>query len=142
MKPHLEIIVMLALIAALMLVLTAPQKTVLTPSEIAKNADAYVGTLVTVRGTADASGIVCTLAVCPPADPCCNSCGGALVITDGVMQLALEGTYQGKHVGCGGTNCDITCYPLAKGGQYTVNGTLNHRYDAYAIALEHYREEK
>ncbi len=71
----------------------------------------------------------CTEMYCGSGNPCCNSCGGTLVLRggngrDNTKEIGLSGKWLGKEVGCGGKTCNITCYPMQENKKYEVAGTV------------------
>ncbi len=112
----------------------------LTIKTLAENGEQYVGKEVNVSGIADVGKTICTLIMCEPENPCCNACGGDLVLKDGGSSIEIRGEYGGKPAGCGGDNCNITCHPLEKGKMYRVSGILEKEDGEYHINLKTFRE--
>ncbi|NQU77505.1 hypothetical protein HQ544_02295 [Candidatus Falkowbacteria bacterium] len=116
-----------------------------TPKEVWDNRESLVGKQIVVSGKAGLYQVACTQMACE----CCNSCGGGVgleiddenvllvVGNEAVENQGLFGyLYDGKEVGCGGGECDISCYPFEKGKRYRVVGTL--RVKEYKISRDEY----
>ena len=121
---------------ALILLLLAllPTRPVLAPSQLVAAPDAYRGAAVIVTGVAAPWRIVCTTTACTRANVCCNECSGLLALEDGNASLPISGTT------CTGTNCNVTCMPLAPQHRYAVTGTVIEQYGEHMLALERFEE--
>jgi len=128
----------------------SPTSKIYTTSEVWSNRNSLVNRQITVEGTADYYQVACTEMACPGG--CCNSCGGGLglrINEDRVLNVRGEskekgnyGLYNEKQVGCSGNECDIKCFPLEKGKEYSVTGILKKESWDVAPYEEFYLELK
>lgn len=70
------------------------------------------------------SGPLCTTALCPPDNPCCNHCSSPPSLWSGLIGVKLVAT-DGSTYGCqsGGLQCETICNPPL--GLYRAIGTLH-----------------
>src|SRR3989338_11677751 len=111
-----------ALLIALVLASGCVQ--VLSADYVVANKNNFINKEIAVSGEAAAGNIMCTLIACAPENPCCNACGGSLVLEGGSERIEIRGTYQGKAAGCFGNDCRLECYPMQSGSKYSVEGIL------------------
>ena len=114
----------LAVLGAVVAVSGCFGQSTLTPDQLPPVAASLVGTNITLEGLAVAYNVVCTQAACPPETPCCNTCGAPLALAGDQTKIRLRGSYELRPVGCFGTECNQTCYPLTIWQRYQVSGTL------------------
>ena len=101
--------------------------------------DTLLNKEITVQGTAVVGWRICTLIMCPHDQTCCNSCSGNLMLS-GDGNITLTGSWNGTEIGCGGTECALTCSPLEEGKQYRVTGTWKSSQGEYALELKNFEE--
>ncbi len=114
----------------------------LTPERVMQLKDSLLGQRISVVGIATISDVICTLAECGPDNPCCNACGGNLVLGGNTEEILLFGEYEGKRVGCSGNNCEFmeNCYPLELDKKYEVTGMWTKTPYEYYLEIEEFRE--
>lgn len=139
MKNKLLVLLLVIGIVVLKLMLVG-EKEVLTPEELLADKDFFLDKNVTVKGIANIGSMICTLLVCPETNPCCNACGGNLILEDKISKITIIGNYQNKSVGCSGDNCKQICYPLDKGKMYKVSGIWKKEYDEYYLYLTSFQQ--
>jgi len=113
---------------------------ILTPERVLGMKDSLLGQRISVIGAAGISDIRCTLIECGEDNPCCNACGGSLLLEGNREKILLYGEYEGENVGCGGNECELTCYPLEIGKKYEVTGIWNKTRFEYYLEIESFRE--
>lgn len=96
---------------------------IISPSEIVENPERFGGRNITVEGKIDSTDTKCTMLQCSDSDPCCNTCSSNLVV-EGNKSVQLSGYYDGKRIGCNGTNCDMDCTPVKPGEKYYLRGNV------------------
>lgn len=114
---------------------------VLTPEQVMQQKDGLLDQTITVVGKAEAGRQICTLALCGPDTPCCNTCSGSLLLTGGA-NITLSGGLQNQQVGCGGTNCRLDCWPMQEGKTYSVTGVWSKSYGEYSLTVKSFEEVK
>jgi hypothetical protein len=113
----------------------------LTPEQVMQQKDNLLDKTITVIGKAEVGRQICTLAVCNPDTPCCNTCSGSLMLSGGA-NITLAGGWQNQQVGCGGTNCIVSCWPMQEGKTYSVTGVWNKSYGEYALEVKSFEDVK
>jgi len=92
-----------------------------TPEETYQNASVLVGRVITVKGKLEIVSSACTQAVCPPENPCCNSCNYQLGFRlDKYRSIYLHGI----NSGCPGNSCRAECRSIQPGKTYRITGNL------------------
>ncbi len=84
-------------------------------SYLINHSEEYINKTITIEGTVTMGPTTCTMMMCPPENPCCNSCGAQLVLYDNTSMIDTSGS-------CGGTECNMTCSPLELHKTYKVTG--------------------
>ncbi len=134
----LKTIILLSALLLIALVSGCVQKT-LTVTDIIEKKDEMINQQISIEGIAGIDKLRCTLMACPVENPCCNSCGGSLALSDDRNSIGIRGQYEGKGVSCSGSECSQSCYPLERGKKYTITGTLRKEGGLY-IELKSFRE--
>ncbi len=88
-------------------------------SDLAAQAPALDGRVITVIGTATVGAVRCTSRSCSPEDPCCNDCTASVRVGEAVL---VESPCF-PMPGCTGTECGVVCRPPAP----PLGGTAQYR---------------
>jgi hypothetical protein len=108
-----------------------------TPSEAYQNAAALAGRRITVQGKVEIVADICTLAVCPPDNPCCNACSYRLGFR---LDDRRSIYFSGARGGCSGNSCRANCSIIKPGKIYQVTGILKTYGGAeYYLELEEWK---
>ncbi len=138
---HLKVLVLFAMLFILIAVSACVQNQVaLSVDDAIAKRSGLINQNISVEGIAGAEKVRCTLMNCPEDNPCCNSCGGSLILSDGKAGLEIRGVYEGRGIGCSGNNCNQTCYPMERGKKYIITGALKESYGELYIELKSLRE--
>lgn len=89
-----------------------------------ENRENYIGKEIILTGKIEAMNPRCTENVCAKEDPCCQSCGLDLgFVISKEVQILFYGKFEGKEIGCTGTNCKQECYPFEA---YSLDSSKNY----------------
>ncbi len=109
---------------------------VISVEELWENRDFYLGEEIVVSGNIRMFTPICTGNECYEENPCCQSCGSSLYLKgSGEITLPFYGKFKGKEVLCQGDNCNLVCYPLKTGENYTIKVLLRKTETRYYLEL-------
>ena len=141
------LVCLLLIVSLFVLLACVPKNTkqVITPDELWNNKEAYFGKEVLVKGTVEQLSTRCSAVVCTKDNPCCQGCASKLgfVISneanlfspDGT-ELPFSGDFNGKLIGCQGTNCELTCNLFEPKKNYTLGVILSKtKFSEYYLNL-------
>lgn len=112
-----------------------------TLAELLSSPDAYAGRRVRIAGEPRPGEVHAVTALpCPPAEPCCNSCGSGFSL-NGKLPLKAQSNF-----GCSGDNCNCakTCtpFPPQDAGVWTFVGTVEVRPLGPNLRVESWSQER
>ncbi|MEM7820649.1 MAG: hypothetical protein QW751_00405 [Candidatus Aenigmatarchaeota archaeon] len=113
---------------------------VLTPEQVIQQKDFLLGKSITVEGVATFGLERCTLLVCVPEHPCCNTCDANLILAGTEQNITISGEWKGRQVACKGNECGLTCWPLKEGRRYHVSGIWSSNLGQYTLELKSFSE--
>lgn len=113
----------------------------MTPEDVINNQDNFLNQTIAVEGIADAGVYICSTEVCPQENPCCNECGGNLILKGSRDVIVVSGDYNNKHVSCFGNECNYDCYPLETKKKYRVTGLWTQsQFGDYFLEIESFEK--
>jgi hypothetical protein len=101
---------------------------VVSIARIEADRGAWAGRRATIRGEVRVMGdaTTCTMMACGAGNPCCNECRAPMTLVErgDEHRVILAPSAAVPTVECAGTDCSLSCAPLAQGRWYEVTGIV------------------